>query len=620
MLNSVEAQDRRAGPDTRLLQAIGHLCLHLECDAAKVATVMGLSLQRLTTAPPRDLEAVAGSRQTPYNFAGLTGGRPAPAAGKELSCLGKWQRSEMSSLGGSGRYFPGQAVLVYSNSVGTWVRGTVAEIFEQACVADGYSMPAGCIKVALENDSVKYVQPEQAATVLRPALDEPRTEPQPAAAPAAKEREPPQPPLPRSAQDRSNPAPTGRADAGAARLEARDRWNTYEIRLQEIFMEYDRDNSGALEVEEFRALLRDFNEGREPTEEEHAFMMKLSDKDGDGRISLGELHYALRAWHSYRHMDDSLLRLFAEFDFDESGHLSVAELERLLTAMNGNKPVPRHEVFRVMQEADTLGDHVIHRAELLGAISAWYGNVDRKDTDLPSLLREALARTIQDADYSGALDQGRSAFGVAASMVKGFVGYSQVDDGQQPLAGASWPPPAQGAGSSGPLPMMSDPSLSQQPVTFRMVKAMPLLLSSCSKFCYVGFPFIFGIVLVFAGWEHRDSVCPRNLDGILMWFGFLTLVFSGLAYVTDPNAVVGRIAVLTILVVLNLVGFLWTSDPEVDRRKGACGLSLVYFSYLVWTTVPICSLGYLGFLVATHVKKLQRKDEHLQNEVIPVVL
>ena len=97
---------------------------------------------------------------------------------------------------------------------------------------------------------------------------------------------------------------------------------------------------------------------------------------------------------------------------------------------------------------------------------------------------------------------------------------------------------------------LPDPSLSQQPVTFRMVKApspelsaeatsrpmqlrakaMPLLLSSCSKcliserersnytgdswafansrqhfpgvrFCYVGFPFIFGIILVFAGWE-----------------------------------------------------------------------------------------------------------------------
>ena len=30
-------------------------------------------------------------------------------------------------------------------------------IFEEECVADGYTMPAGCIKVALENGSVKYV-------------------------------------------------------------------------------------------------------------------------------------------------------------------------------------------------------------------------------------------------------------------------------------------------------------------------------------------------------------------------------------------------------------------------------------------------------------------------------
>eukprot|EP00913_Durusdinium_trenchii_P001352 g1249.t1 len=81
-------------------------------------------------------------------------------------------------------------------------------------------------------------------------------------------------------------------------------------------------------------------------------------QDRDGRISLGELHYALRAWHSYRHMDDSLLRLFAEFDFDESGHLSVDELEQLLTTMNGGKEVPKEEVLRVMQEADMLGFHL----------------------------------------------------------------------------------------------------------------------------------------------------------------------------------------------------------------------------------------------------------------------
>eukprot|EP00434_Breviolum_minutum_P030831 symbB.v1.2.027263.t1/scaffold2784.1/size70482/4 len=486
----------------------------------------------------------------------------------------------------------GTELRVFSSSVGSWVNGSIVEIFEEECVADGYTMPAGCIKVALENGSVKYVMPQEVANVLRPrdsgdAYDAMPERQEVAEAP------------------NGNPQPTGRADAGAARLEARDRWNTYEIRLQEIFMEYDKDHSGALEVEEFRALLRDFNQGRDPTEEEYTFMMKLSDKDHDGRISLGELHYALRAWHSYRHMDDSLLRL--------SGHLSVNELEHLLTAMNGGKPVPRDEVLRVMNQADMLGDNQIHRAELLGAISAWYGNVDRKDTDLPSLLKEALARSIQEADYAGVMDQGRNAFGHAASMVKGIV----EDDAH----GAH--PPMGPAGLGGPgstwssgLPLMSDPGVSQQPMGQRVLKALPLALSSCSKFCYVGFPFIFGWMLVFAGWEYRDNQCPRNLDGILMWFGFLVLVFSGLAYVADPNAVVGRIAILVILVVLNVVGFLWTSDPEIDRNKGACGLSLVWFSYFVWTAVPICSLGYLGFLLATHVRKLQRKDDHLQNEVI----
>ena len=32
-----------------------------------------------------------------------------------------------------------------------------SRIFQEECVADGYKMPAGCIKVALENGSVKYV-------------------------------------------------------------------------------------------------------------------------------------------------------------------------------------------------------------------------------------------------------------------------------------------------------------------------------------------------------------------------------------------------------------------------------------------------------------------------------
>lgn len=548
--------------------------------------------------------------------------------------------------GGSfSRFMPGEPVLIYSNSAKAWVNGRIEEVFAQPCVADGYSVPAGCIKVVMEDGGVKYVMPDQVDSTLRHA---PGGHSSGSGGRQQQWQQQPAPPRSGSAggyhsggssqhcgasgpepdSEHGNPPPTGRAEVGPQRLDSRDRWNTYEIRLQEIFMEYDRDRSGALELEEFRALLRDFNEGKDPTEQEYGFIMRLSDKDADGKINLGELHYALRSWHAYRHLDESVLRLFAEFDFDESGRLDAEELGHLLTAMNGGKTVARHEVLRVFAEADVLGDQAISRSELLGAIAAWYGNVDRKDTDLPSLLREAVARTIKETDYVSVFDEGKSMMNHATSMVKGFIGYSQVDDGTgvnsssastaptSNMQGGPWPPPSMGAESmAGGTPAL-DQELADQPLAVRLAKASPLILSSSSKFCYVAFPFLFGWILASTGWSHRDNSCPRNLDGILLWFGLLTLVFSGLAYVSDSNAVLGRIAILVILGVLNIVGFLWTMDQDVQQHIGACHRTLVWFSSFVWIMVPICGLGYGGFLLASHMKQLQRKDDMLQNEVI----
>eukprot|EP00930_Biecheleria_cincta_P057265 TRINITY_DN43235_c0_g1_i2.p1 TRINITY_DN43235_c0_g1~~TRINITY_DN43235_c0_g1_i2.p1 ORF type:complete len:608 (+),score=119.16 TRINITY_DN43235_c0_g1_i2:77-1900(+) len=550
--------------------------------------------------------------------------------------------SVLGQRGSFSRFMPGEPVFIYSNSAKAWVNGRIEEVFAQPCVADGYSVPAGCIKVVMEDGGIKYVMPDQVDSTLRHAPGSRSS------GSGGRQQQPAPPPRSSSAggyhsggssqhygasgpepdSEHGNPPPTGRAEVGAQRLESRDRWNTYEIRLQEIFMEYDRDRSGALEVQEFRDLLRDFNEGKDPTEQEYGFIMRLSDKDADGRISLGELHYALRAWHAYRHLDESVLRLFAEFDFDESGRLDADELGNLLTCMNGGKPVPRHEVLRVLAEADVLGDHAISRSELLGAIAAWYGNVDRKDTDLPSLLREAIARTIKETDHVSAFDQGKSMLNHAASMVKGFIGYSQVDDGTGVNSSSAstaptsnmqvgpWPPSSMAAGSMAGGTPAFDPELADQPMAVRLAKASPLILSSTSKFCYVAFPFIFGWIMASTGWSHRDNSCPRNLDGILLWFGILTLVFSGLAYVSDPNAALGRIAILVILGVLNIVGFLWTMDQDVQQNIGACHQTLVWFSSFVWIMVPICALGYGGFLLASHMKQLQRKDDMLQNEVI----
>eukprot|EP00913_Durusdinium_trenchii_P012557 g11792.t1 len=53
--------DSEKGPctDLALLQAIGHLCLHLNCDVERVSEALGLSVLRLRTSPPRDLEDFA---------------------------------------------------------------------------------------------------------------------------------------------------------------------------------------------------------------------------------------------------------------------------------------------------------------------------------------------------------------------------------------------------------------------------------------------------------------------------------------------------------------------------------------------------------------------------------
>merc|ERR1719162_1114390 len=140
-------------------------------------------------------------------------------------------------------------------------------------------------------------------------------------------------------------------------------------------------------------------------------MMRIADKDNDGQINLGELHYAIQAWHSYNALDENVLRLFAEFDIDESGRLDAGELRELLSRINGGIPVTWQEVQHVMVMGDVLGDGSINRSELLGAIAAWYSQVDRKDTEIPSLLKEAVARAVKDNDYIEVLGSGARDFG-----------------------------------------------------------------------------------------------------------------------------------------------------------------------------------------------------------------
>lgn len=411
---------------------------------------------------------------------------------------------------------------------------------------------------------------------------------------------------------------TSRSNACLERLDSRDSWNTYEIRIQEIFLRYDRDGSGALEVEEFRDLLRDFNGGRPPRQEEEEFMMKIADKNKDGCINLGELHYAIRVWHSYNNFDDNLLRLFAEFDADHSGRLDAQELQALLTSMNGGIAVPMPEVMTVMAEADVLGDRAINRSELLGAVAAWYTRVGRKDTDLPSLLREAVVRTAQDNDQVQIWGEGRKCIGQARAMV------SRDIDLYEPVPQLGGRDVAGGPGGDADRGIEIDATRSaavfsqDSPLAERLQVAKPFILRSGIAFCRVAFPFIFCWLQIYIGWETGENECPRNLDGILMWFGYLGLGLSILMCVNHENVLLGRarIALAVILIVLNLVGLLWVHDQDVMDNKSLCGYFLVYWSLLVWAAIPMVVLAFGCYQGLAHFKRLQKHDAVLQQQLV----
>lgn len=429
--------------------------------------------------------------------------------------------------------------------------------------------------------------------------------------------------------------PTPRTRCCDKRLHHRDSWNTSEIKIEELIEQYDHDQSGVLEQDEFRELLRDFNNGKPPTDQEFHFILRLADTNRDNAINQGELHYALRAWHSYRHLDDSVVAVFSEFDTDESGKLDVNELKALLTAVNDDVPVPLQEVQWVL---DHGSNGSINRSELLGAVAAWYTHVDRKGLNFQAIAREAIVRAALDSNHSQVFEEGAKDLAQATSLLRGVQGYLAVNRNSDPGVAnreqqlnrdagdgsnnflRAWqagspnlrtPTRSQSQASSAPA---GEPEVGEHP---RCKKVLAFLLSACSKFCYVAFPFLLGLVLATIGWQSRESDCPRNLDSNLLWFGILAIAFSIALYL--PNKIWVnhlRIALGVMLIMVDVVSNAWAFDDFVQRHKSECGHFLVWWSMFVWPSLPIGMLVYLLYRFSIHVPQLKNHDDRLQKEIL----
>ncbi|OLP98782.1 hypothetical protein AK812_SmicGene18741 [Symbiodinium microadriaticum] len=88
-----------------------------------------------------------------------------------------------------------------------------------------------------------------------------------------------------------------------------------------------------------------------------------------------------------------------------------------------------------------------------------------------------------------------------------------------------------------------------------------------------------------------DDACPRDLDGLLTWFGIvgLAFLFVGCADASSDHTSWIGLALRTVLLLFPWVGADWTFHLRSEEQE-MCGWTLVYASMWLWTILLICEL------------------------------
>ncbi|XP_010541306.1 PREDICTED: calcium-dependent protein kinase 3 [Tarenaya hassleriana] len=142
------------------------------------------------------------------------------------------------------------------------------------------------------------------------------------------------------------------------------------VGLKEMFRSLDSDNSGTITLEEMRAGLPKL--GSKITEAEIRQLMEAADVDGDGSIDY--LEFISATMHMNRiEREDHLYTAFQYFDKDNSGYITMEELEQAMKKYNvgGDE---KKSIKEIIAEVDTDHDGRINYEEFVAMMKK--GNPD----------------------------------------------------------------------------------------------------------------------------------------------------------------------------------------------------------------------------------------------------
>jgi|EP00670_Eutreptiella_braarudii_P013479 Ca2+-binding EF-hand superfamily protein len=136
---------------------------------------------------------------------------------------------------------------------------------------------------------------------------------------------------------------------------------------------------------ELEELLRDYNEGVDPTNDEVEWILLHADgsRKGDTKdniIDVGEMETVLQLWDNHRHCRPHIEVVFQKYDTERSGRLNRQQLQALLTDLNDKKSPTDDEVDWVLAEADRDKSGNISKPELMVAISSWYSYAETQSS------------------------------------------------------------------------------------------------------------------------------------------------------------------------------------------------------------------------------------------------
>ncbi|CAE7252850.1 unnamed protein product [Symbiodinium pilosum] len=368
--------------------------------------------------------------------------------------------------------------------------------------------------------------------------------------------------------------PTERRKAGPQRLRARDRWNVEELRICDIMSRSLGWTGSQIDLEEndVAEILAELY-GEELELDALPWTFQLASRGETRCTNASDLHYALRAHHICRFLPQATMRTLATTNVSSRGCVDCNLLRDLMEELNDGYAVYASQVNTVLDESEALtsSGSGSGRASLVRAISGWYLNVMRTESNWAATFRACYGRWVPENGYHWEV----------------FVRFrTSMKEAEEAFHEDVW-------------------------------QAVWGLLQSAILLLALIFPTMFFAWLVVLGAEHGDDRCPKDLDGLITWFGMLGLALIVVGFVDgrlayDDVVKTSHIGLGLTLVLMALpwVGAFWTFHLGSNDQQ-TCGLFLTGASSLLWTVCIVSEL-VLGFAFLWHLAVYQEYEMTLQ--------